>query len=169
MDHVAISWATASETNNDYFTVERSADGKEFEKIATVKGAGNAQERLKYGYEDRDPLPGVSYYRLKQTDFNGQFEYFAVKPVNITIAQIENVGPNPFNSSITLNYNMLKESSVTIQLVNLNGTVVYESVEQANQGNNSFVINNQQNLTKGTYILRLNAGGQPISYKLVKS
>ncbi|RYD81544.1 MAG: T9SS type A sorting domain-containing protein [Sphingobacteriales bacterium] len=168
-DYVKLYWATATEINNDYFTIERSSDGKNFEKLTTIKGAGNANTQLKYGYDDRDPLPGTSYYRLKQTDFNGQFEIFAVKPVQIAYAQIDNVGPNPFTNNITMNYNMLKEAPVTIQLVNASGMVVYETNERASRGPNTFTINNQQNLTKGMYILRLNCEGLPVNYKLIKS
>ncbi|MGZ5244255.1 MAG: T9SS type A sorting domain-containing protein [Bacteroidia bacterium] len=168
-NYVQISWATAWETNNDYFTVERSEDGKNFSKIATVKGAGNATEKLKYAYDDKDPLPGISYYRLKQTDFNGQYEYFQVKPVNIPYAKIENVGPNPFTDNINVSYNMLKEAPVTIQLLNAGGQIVFEEAAQAGYGNNSYLINNQQQLPKGIYVLRINAAGEPVNYKLVKS
>lgn len=168
-DYVQLNWETAWETNNDYFTIERSEDGKSFSKLATIKGAGNATEKLKYAYDDKDPLPGISYYRLKQTDFNGQFEIFPVKSVNIPFAKIENVGPNPFTNVININFNMLKEAPVTIQLLNANGSVVFEEAARANPGNNSYTISNQQQLPKGMYILRINAAGQPVNYKLVKS
>jgi hypothetical protein len=74
-DHVNVYWSTASETNNNYFSVERSADGMNFEPLGNVKGAGNSNTVLLYGYIDDNPVKGVSYYRIKQTDFNGNFKY----------------------------------------------------------------------------------------------
>ena len=68
-------WSTASEANNDYFTIERAQDGKNFETLGIVKGAGNSNQTINYSFPDPDPLGGVSYYRLKQTDFNGKFTY----------------------------------------------------------------------------------------------
>ncbi len=74
-DKVELRWVTAQEFNNDYFTLERSTDGINFESIAIVKGAGISSQMNHYLYTDLDPLSGVIYYRLKQTDFNGDFIY----------------------------------------------------------------------------------------------
>jgi len=68
---VRLDWATASERNNDYFTIERSADGEHFTDIHEEMGAGNSQQVLNYLTFDREPLTGLSYYRLRQTDFDG--------------------------------------------------------------------------------------------------
>ncbi|MBS1945954.1 MAG: T9SS type A sorting domain-containing protein [Bacteroidetes bacterium] len=73
--HVHAAWATASERDNDHFTVERSVDGADFQRIADLPGAGNSNGILHHGFNDMEPLDGTSYYRLKQTDFNGAFSY----------------------------------------------------------------------------------------------
>ena len=70
-EEVALRWATQREWNNDYFTVERSANGLDFEGLMEIKGAGNSTKILRYTASDHRPLPGVSYYRLRQTDFDG--------------------------------------------------------------------------------------------------
>jgi hypothetical protein len=72
---VLLNWATGSEINNDYFTLERSRDAVSAEIIGFVEGAGNSSHTLHYQFIDHDPLPGISYYRLKQTDYDGSFEY----------------------------------------------------------------------------------------------
>jgi hypothetical protein len=72
---VLLSWSTASETNNDFFTLERSHDTRHAEVIATLPGAGNSNQTLHYHFTDIFPLEGISYYRLKQTDFDGSYEY----------------------------------------------------------------------------------------------
>src|ERR1700756_585302 len=79
---VDINWQTITETNNDYFTIEKSEDGKNFTQLATTKGAGNSTTEKQYYESDYTPYSGTSYYRLKQTDFNGKFVYFPMTTVN---------------------------------------------------------------------------------------
>src|SRR5690606_24463115 len=75
---ILVEWGTVSEKENDFFTLERSADGKTFEIITTVEGAGNSNQKLQYSFEDHRSSVGMNYYRLKQTDYNGDFEYFKI-------------------------------------------------------------------------------------------
>jgi len=85
-DTLDITWATASETNNDFFTIERSANGFDFEELAIIPSQNsNSKELQHYCYIDENPLNGFAYYRLKQTDFNGDYEYsrvFALESCN---------------------------------------------------------------------------------------
>lgn len=78
---VLLEWATASEQNNDFFEVQRSADGRDFEVLGKVAGAGTHSGLLTYDFTDRSPRPGVNYYRLRQVDFDGAFEYSPVVSV----------------------------------------------------------------------------------------
>ncbi len=80
-DQVQLDWATADEENNDFFTIERSLNGIDFQTLMTVDGAGNSASRLEYSVIDAFPAEGRNYYRLKQTDFNGQFSYSEVRSV----------------------------------------------------------------------------------------
>jgi hypothetical protein len=73
--YAELSWATASEQDNDYFAVERSADGRQWQELGRVAGRGTTTLPQQYAYLDQAPLPGLSYYRLKQVDFDGQYEY----------------------------------------------------------------------------------------------
>ncbi|WP_421978868.1 T9SS type A sorting domain-containing protein [Roseivirga seohaensis] len=75
---INLQWVTAIEENNQLFTIERSADGKEFTPVLFVEGAGTTTATRSYSISDLNPVLGRSYYRLKQTDFNGQFEYSEV-------------------------------------------------------------------------------------------
>jgi hypothetical protein len=86
-DHGAnINWITSSEINNNYFTVERTKDDQNFETVATVLGAGNSNVELSYKTLDPNPLSGISYYRLTQTDFNGQSHNFSLVPFDNNIS-----------------------------------------------------------------------------------
>lgn len=93
---VQLTWATASETTNDFFTVEKSRDGKNFTEVTRVKGAGNSTNVLTYAATDANPYAGLSYYRLKQTDLDGKFEYFPIRAVNSGKPLVAaSVFPNP--------------------------------------------------------------------------
>ena len=86
-DGVHVEWSTASQMNNDYFNVQKSLDGYEWENKVTVEGAGNSNTQIDYSWVDLNPSMGVSYYRLKQTDYDGQFEIF--DPVSVIIRREE--------------------------------------------------------------------------------
>lgn len=78
---VLLDWQTESEVNNDFFTIERSSDGYNWLAIHKASGAGSSNSLLRYEHLDENPLSGISYYRLKQTDFDGEYEYFPVRSV----------------------------------------------------------------------------------------
>lgn len=82
-ESVQLDWQTASETHNDYFTLERSTDASNWEKFMIVDGAGSSNDLLSYTSYDHNPHPGLSYYRLKQTDFDGQHSYSEARSVEI--------------------------------------------------------------------------------------
>lgn len=90
-------WATASELNFDYFVLQRSADGKEFENVTTVQGHGTTSERHDYSYTESNPVLGTSYYRLQSIDFDGYTEYFQVIKVEYAGAKSFSISPNPSN------------------------------------------------------------------------
>ncbi len=92
---VKTNWVTASELNNDYFIVERSSGDGAFMPVGEIDGAGNSTSILRYEFYDPNPLSGISYYRLKQVDFNGQTSYSAVVPVYFEQQNTVSVYPNP--------------------------------------------------------------------------
>lgn len=103
-NETCLSWKTASEINNDYFTVEKSLDGLTWEELLTMNGAGNSSVVIDYDAIDENPFLGTSLYRLKQTDFNGQYSYSEIRTVahgnsNIKISAF----PNPANNQLTIN------------------------------------------------------------------
>lgn len=104
---VRFLWTTASETNNDYFSIERSPDGENWTEVLRVDGAGNSSSPLDYDAIDPDPLPGVSYYRLKQTDFDGKYSYSKVNAVTFEHVSDRQVRmyPNPADDYISIEAN----------------------------------------------------------------
>ena len=113
---VGLKWVTATEINNDYFTVERSQNLIDFETVLIRDGAGNSNEQLYYEDVDPYPYPGISYYRLKQTDYDGSYSYSA--PISIQID-----GKNPFKTQIYPVPSMA--NNVHLSITGIQGTSVY--------------------------------------------
>jgi autotransporter-associated beta strand protein len=156
-EKVRLDWETGTEENNDYFTVERSLDGKHFEKVFTKDGAGNSKTNLYYFGYDNNPYQGISYYRLKQTDFDGEFAYSDIESVYFNGNPIQNelkVFPNPVtDGAIHLEY--LMEGSETLELYILNtlGQIVYQQYIATDKGMNSNLIKLPM-LSEGLYQLK---------------
>jgi hypothetical protein len=158
---VEVIWQTATEINNHFYTIERSIDGANFEIVGTIDGAGNSQFELTYSFVDANPLLGTTYYRLKQTDYNGAFEYF--DPVAVTYYNESEfqVYPNPATNQITIDFGGLSAES-TIQLYSLTGQMVKSfSVWQAVQ------TLDVSDLASGNYILTVLNGNQPLVKRIV--
>lgn len=116
-DQIELNWVTASEKNFDYFLVERSADGKNYNSIATLKGKGSSTVGANYLITDEKPFAGVSYYRLKSVDVDGAFEYSKTISVEYSHEFKVWVYPNPFNGrQITLatNFFPVQGSHITV-------------------------------------------------------
>jgi hypothetical protein len=100
--HTACTWQTATELHNDFFTVERSVDGLNWESLGTVQGAGTTHDPQTYEWLDRHPYGGISYYRIAQTDFNGAVDYSVIRSVERKQKTPFAVYPNPGNQRFTL-------------------------------------------------------------------
>ncbi len=128
-DQVLLQWQTATETNNDYFTLEKSVDGQHFFEIKRIKGAGNSSQTLEYTVIDFKPFFGVSYYRLKQTDYNGDLTYSSIEVVTYEIdfsASIEIV-PNPVTAArFSIEFTQPICDNVSVSMKDVSGKVVTE-------------------------------------------
>ncbi|MCX6292482.1 MAG: T9SS type A sorting domain-containing protein [Bacteroidetes bacterium] len=175
-DVVNLSWATASELNNDYFTVERSSDGKQFEEVLRKRGAGNSTVTIHYSDVDKKPMTGYSYYRLKQTDYDGRFTYSEIKTIKYKPGndpeqslKITAVYPNPFDEKFTVNFIMHETADVAFTLVNSSGQLFFKDVIRANDGLNQYDFTERNTLPKGVYVVTLTSGNQMISQKVIKN
>lgn len=157
---VNISWETASESNNDYFTIEKSNNAIDFEILKTVnsKGVnGNSLSHLNYQDIDYNPFSGTSYYRLKQTDFNGTYKYSNIVDVNFSNALNEGISvyPNPNQGTFILKFNGFKtqQSIANMTILNAIGQKVYEKNISFSNEENSILIMPSDKLAKGFYFL----------------
>jgi len=158
---VRTSWTTATETNNDFFNLEKSEDGINFKTLAIVKGAGNSSQKLCYSTIDNEPYSGISYYRLGQTDFDGKYSYSKIVAVDCSGQGIFplNVFPNPFNSenvsntSLTLS-GLEKNVPLLIVLQDVLGKAHYSKMLITdNNGILNVDLAQGDILTKGMYLI----------------
>lgn len=153
---VDLTWVTALEINNDFFTIERSKDGVNFEEVTNVAGAGNSSETRTYNTVDENPAAGVNYYRLKQTDFDGAFEYSSIASVNIgsTEPTVEvTVYPNPANVGQQIQVNIgTADADYTIEVYEIgSGKLIFKGLS-AGQHNQ---LQMPQGLAVGAYLVRV--------------
>ncbi len=167
MDHVNLDWTTASETNNNYFTLERSANSIKFDSIGKVNGAGNSTQILDYHFTDHSPLPGISYYRLKQTDYDGKYAYSRIVAVNSHGDDIINVFPNPASDKLNVNVNASSDEPLTVSLFDMLGKQVYHQGLTLSRGNNMLNMD-LSGLGKGVYFLKMEYMGKSSVSKLMK-
>ena len=103
-DKVELNWETRTEIDNDYFDIERSTDGSNFDKIGQVQGNGTTNEVHTYQFTDELPKSGVNYYRLKQVDFNREYEYSEIASISIKILSAKKIKiyPTLCHGSVTV-------------------------------------------------------------------
>lgn len=158
-----INWSTATETNNEFFTIERSQDGVSFATVARINASGNSNRILQYTHTDAQPFTGRSYYRLKQTDVDGQHTYSDIRVVNIQRNQQVQVFPANDAGSFTIAITN-PTRTMRIEIYNLAGILIYKTAT-VNQVN-TVSLNSQP---KGTYIIKVIDGKEIVALqKIIK-
>jgi len=150
---VKIYWGTASELNNDYFTVERSQNGFDWNTLEIINGAGNSSSRIDYTTKDLNPYFGISYYRLNQTDFDGEVSYS--KTVSINILSLANnlieIYPNPTSNEVTLSASAYELDIISVYNIigkNVTNQIILKEI------NETKIIIDLSKLSKGIYYIK---------------
>ncbi|MEP1972567.1 MAG: T9SS type A sorting domain-containing protein [Ekhidna sp.] len=152
---VVLDWMTLSEVNNDFFTIERSRDGRVFVPIKRIDGMGNSNSLHKYHAVDDAPLSGRSYYRLKQTDFDGRTSYSEMKSVNVKFKSSIRFFPNPTHDHIKFLLSGNCHAEIHISLMNLSGEVLSHRVVQSPLGNSVLNFHLPEKTIAGVYIIHI--------------
>lgn len=151
-----LEWKTTTEINNDYFTLERSSNATHFSELGTIPGAGNSNTMLYYNFTDENPLNGVNYYRLKQTDFDGRFSYS-----NIVALSNKTTAFSIWNSAETLFIKGDNENSTSsLKIYNLLGELVLEKYFQEN------ITINTTDFSSGIYLVKIQSNENLITQKV---
>lgn len=162
-----ITWSTASETNNSFFTIEKSTDGIKFSVIGTVLGAGNSTGILNYSFVDYSSSNGTNYYRLKQTDYDGDSQTFAIVTSENCISNIQ-VNISAFNDqtgNISIVIDTDVNSNYTAILFDALGKKVASKEIITSKGTNNFKFD-ITSLNTGIYFISIDNGKEKITKKI---
>jgi len=163
---IQLDWSTVAEINNKEFQVERSRDGISFEQIGVINAGNNTSGVQYYVFTDMKPFAGVNYYRLKQVDKDGKFQYSSI--AKVTIDQDKNVftvTPNPATSSSVITF--LKDNKqLTVKLVDVSGKTVYTVSRNTIAAGETITLPVNQ-IAKGYYLVVVETGGARFTDKLV--
>jgi hypothetical protein len=171
-ESIVLNWSTASELNNAGFDIERSNDNIDFAKLEFVKGCGTITNRQDYSFIDNTiSSKGKYYYRLKQIDHDGSFEYSDIVEVNyegipIKYSLFQNY-PNPFNNSTIIKFSLPDEKHVTIKIYNALGEEVETILNEVKTAGRYTINFDATSLSSGLYFYRLVAGDFVETKKMV--
>lgn len=167
-NNVKLYWKTENELNNAGFQLQRRTEGSEWNYVTFVQGSGTTNEPVEYNYTDTKLLPDKYYYRLKQTDYNGNYEYFDLalpviisKPNEYKLSQSY---PNPSNPKCNIDYQVPENINVNISVYDLLGKLVAVLINAKKDAGIYTIEFDGTNLSSGTYIYCFTAG----QYKEVK-
>jgi len=169
-EKIKISWATASEKDNDYFLVEKSIDAKNFESLSLVEGSGNSTIVKYYDTYDHNPIYGVAYYRLKHVDYNGGINYS--KTVSLKFDFFEpnkfDVLSNPCNGIMSVGTKECQKKEILVVLYDMMGNRVYSKVTLQDSGKYSFIaLDTSSKLPPGVYLVIGSSENEMYNQKLV--
>jgi len=148
-NHVQLEWSTASELNNDYFNVEHSFDGINFTSVQKILGAGNSANTLHYTTNHYTSFKGKSYYRLKQTDYDGKISYSDMVSVEFNDNLIFDIYPNPFSGEATFHTSAALRNA---RLMIYNSQQLVKQIDGISDQTFTF---NRENLSSGLYWIKL--------------
>jgi hypothetical protein len=168
---VQLLWATASELNNNFFTIDRSSDGQHFESIGKVDGAGTTSLRRNYSFLDKNPYQGRSYYQLRQTDFDGHNSYSWIVAVNIhsDLFGLVSLYPNPVggNQVVVIKYLASQEGPLSLSLVDITGKLLFQGIKTVLAGENEFLLTLPFE-SSGVYILTFQGPDKSESIRILR-
>jgi len=168
--NVILSWITATEINNYGFEIERKQSGVDWAKIGFIQGNGTTIKENIYNYADENIETGEYYYRLKQIDYDGSFEYSTELEVVIEIFydfNLEQNYPNPFNPGTSINYSIREKGLVNLKVFDILGKEVAVLINE-NQGAGNYSVQfNASNLPSGIYFYKITLGNYTATKKLI--
>jgi uncharacterized repeat protein (TIGR03803 family) len=172
-NQVVLKWSTADEINNKGFDVERSENGKDFFKIGFVEAKGNTSLTSHYTFSDINFTSAVNFYRLKQLDIDGNFEYSRIIKINTPKATIYSavIAPNPFSNVTTISFSLTQSAKVSLKVFDLNGRLIKIFADKKMMvGAHEIKWNtnnaNGQPVLSGVYLLRIEAGDFTMTRKI---
>lgn len=164
---IVLEWSTASEVNNDYFTVEKSLEGVVFYKQGEIKGAGNSTVVNSYSATDQNPFAGINYYRIRQTDFDGTQAYSQTIAINYLSGSDIVVFPNPASTNFLLSFWLAGKENVQINLFDISGRKVKELFSGNFSSGQQDIQVEVSDLLKGIYFCQIISSGKISTARII--
>ena len=170
--NVKLNWVTATETNNSGFEILRSSQNNNWVKVGYMTGNGTKTTPTSYSFDDRKLNTGKYNYRLKQIDYNGNFEYFNLTgQIEIGVPNKFDISqnyPNPFNPTTKIDFDLPYDSKVSMKLYDISGREVMTLLNETKAAGYYTVQMNGNDLSSGMYFYRINAEGNGQNYIMTK-
>jgi len=164
-NNVELNWSVASQVNNDYFTIKKSIDCEQWEEVSVIPGAGNSNTEMDYTVYDENPYDGVSYYRLTQTDYDGESETFSPISVIYDKPIILSINPNPVREELHLYLEETLRGTTNLTILNTKGQKVFK---KSFIGEYKVLHLDVGNYKKGYYLLEIDHNQRKGTLKFVK-
>ena len=167
-EQVELTWQTEVELNNDFFTLERSRDGINFEVIGSIRGAGNSTTSQRYDYLDQTPYNGLNYYRLSQTDFDGTKAY-AGKIITVQVKKEREIViyPNPVTAELHIDLGSSTSSNISYEVYDALGRIVRSN--EVDTRNTTVFDLDVKDLETGLYLIKVTGDGAVMTAQFVKN
>jgi hypothetical protein len=164
IDTAILRWTTASEINNDFFSLSKSIDGELFYEIGRVKGNGTSSVQNSYEFIDSNPPKGMVYYRLSQTDHDGKVHVF--KPIVLnnkgTYNSLKNaeIYPNPFQDKFSITVYSEQQKTMFFSFMTLKGDIIQTKQHQAIKGRNEITFEVPNHIASGIYVIGMKSDNE---------
>jgi len=168
---VDLYWETATEQNNDYFDIERSTDGVNYTELKRIKSKalrGNSSSNLKYNVTDENPIKGISYYRLKQTDLDKKFQYSSIISIDFLSKESSiSFFPNPNNGELFVNYINIENKDAILTIKNTLNNIIYTGTVNADASNGNKIFTMPEEMPPGIYFYNLLINDKSFTQKII--
>lgn len=167
---VELKWITTDEKDNASFAIERAGSDQKFSSIGSLPGAGDNTGEKIYTFTDASPLPDLSYYRLVQSDIDGEKTYFEIRKILNQKEKISSVlvSPNPFSSDLSAFITVNKSQKVLVTLTDMNGRVLKTTSNIYSPGSTEIRLKSMDR-AKGVYLLKIAGENFSTSKKVIKN
>jgi hypothetical protein len=157
-NYVQLIWSTSSEVNNSGFEIEHSTNGLAWKGIKFVEGRGNSLGINEYSYTDDLAVPGKNYYRLKQIDFDGQFDYSYIVHIFVKRDELSyKVSPNPVQNDIHIIFDTPTSNNLMVNLFSIRGEILYSEIWSKDLSERTI---SDMNLSPGIYFIEISEKGK---------
>lgn len=165
-----LTWSSLQESNSSHFEIQRSSDGVNFQYVGKVMALSSSDKVVEYGFNDTKTNEGVNYFRVKYHDNDGNFQFSNTLVLNVRIRgiNITAIYPGPFVDKVHVTVSSEMRTTGTITLYDNTGKPLVSRQQNLHKGVTTIILDKLDNLARGTYIIRVQAGETIVTQRLIK-